>query len=177
MKRNLSFPLAPTGGDPEKKKKKKKGTRKERTVYKTNPDGSVTRQLTKRSGKVKYLKTRKPKKTITKPTPPEPKRTKEQKKKETEIQKRVDKKHALSKEEMRETSQRIKDREKAKKKVKKEARIHERWVVPAEKTKNKGNLGKSKGSYTPTGGGSCSVKRKKGRTKKRPAKCNQYRKG
>lgn len=87
VRRNLSAPLSESKFDPEDKKKKKK-----RVTRTTNPDGSVTKRRTKRSGDIVVKTVRKPTRAKTTPKPKVTEtRTKEQRKKETDIQKKASK--------------------------------------------------------------------------------------
>lgn len=77
-----------TANDPEEKEKKKK-----RVTRTTNSDGSVTKRRIKRSGDVVVKTVRKPTRAKSDPTPkpavPKDNRTKEQKKSDKELQKKI----------------------------------------------------------------------------------------
>lgn len=161
-----------TANDPEDKKKKKKKTK---PTYTTNADGSVTKTRTKRSGDIVKKTVKKPTRTS---TPSEPKviatRDKEQRKKETAIQKKAD--------------QMVEDKglitaptPKEKRKIERTKRQVSREVIRAEKKsqpkykKPKSKLGSKKGAYKSKGGGGDSSSNQCPPTKiGKGGKCNTY---
>ena len=149
FKRNLAFPLAPTVGDDKKKKKKKK--KKEGTKPVKNPDGTITTYRTRRSGDI-VKKTTTPR-TIrtTPPSKPEPKITREEKKKNKAQSETINKKFGLGKYEdpkkKKARKESIKAFDKQSRKRKRTAKKTEREVIKAEKANaryvEKGKKGKS----------------------------------
>ena len=114
-----------TANDPKDKKKKKK-----RVTRTTNPDGSVTKRRTKRSGDVVVKTIKKPTRVKSTPKPQvTDTRTKEQRKKETDIQNKV--------------NQMVEDKglitaptAKEKRKIKRTKRRVDRQVIKASKEKS-----------------------------------------